>query len=333
MPATATSPSAPAPLGAGVFSRPTSSHHLLGLEGKSREEILEILESAQRFRDLLDGPGVSTRDLEGVTVCNAFFENSTRTRVSFELAEKRLGATHVSFSVVDSSAAKGETLLDTLRVVQSMRVDLIVVRHASSGAPAYLARHLEAGIINAGDGAHEHPTQGLLDLLTLRQIWNGRFEGRRLAIVGDVAHSRVARSAIHGLLALGATVVVAGPPTLIPAGVEAMGVTVAPSVEDAMRDADGAMALRLQHERMAQGLLASTSEYARRWGIHSGRAALLKPGGVVMHPGPMNRGVEIASDVADGPPSVIFDQVTNGVAVRCAVLKRCAAALRGEAGR
>jgi aspartate carbamoyltransferase catalytic subunit len=321
---------APVPSGAGAFSRAVHSRHLLGLEGMSRQEVLEILAEAQRYRDLLDGPGVSSRELEGVTVCNAFFENSTRTRVSFELAERRLGAIAVSFSAVDSSTAKGETLLDTLRVIQSMKVDLVVVRHPSSGAAAYLTRHLEAGVINAGDGQHEHPTQGLLDLLTLSQAWGGRFEGRRMAIVGDIAHSRVARSAIHGLRALGVTVTLAGPPTLIPAGIETLGVTVAPTVEDALRDADAAMALRIQRERMEQGLLASLSEYARVWGVNARRADLLRPDGVVMHPGPMNRGVEISPDVADGPRSVIFEQVTDGVAVRCAVLRRCAAAMRAR---
>ena len=307
----ATTMSAPAPSGAGAFSRPTSTRHLLGLEGISRPDLVEILDRAQRFRDLLDGPGIQSQELRGVTVCNAFFENSTRTRVSFELAEQRLGATHVSFSASDSSTAKGETLLDTLRVVQSMRVDLVVVRHPSAGVASYLARHLDsAGVVNAGDGAHEHPTQGLLDLLTLRQAWKGQFEGRRIAIVGDIAHSRVARSAIHGL--------------------KALGVEWAPTVDDAMRGADAVMALRLQRERMEQGLLASTSEYARVWGVNARRVELLKPNGVVMHPGPMNRGVEIAADVADGPRSVIFQQVTDGVAVRCAVLLRCATARARE---
>jgi aspartate carbamoyltransferase catalytic subunit len=214
-----------------------------------------------------------------------------------------------------------------------MRVDLVVVRHPSSGAAAYLTRHLEAGVINAGDGQHEHPTQGLLDLLALRRAWGARFEGRRMAIVGDITHSRVARSAIHGLRILGVAVTLAGPPTLIPQGIEAMGVTVAPSVEDALRDADAAMALRIQRERMQQGLLASLSEYARVWGVNARRADLLRPDGVVLHPGPMNRGVEIAPDVADGPRSVIFEQVTDGVAVRCAVLRRCAAGVRGEVRR
>ncbi len=322
--------SAPAPQGAGVFSRLPASRHLLGLERLPREELVDLLDQAARFRELLDGPGIDRDDLRGVSICNAFFESSTRTRVSFELAEQRLGATHVSFASNDSSTAKGETLLDTLRVVQSMRVDLFVVRHPASGAAAYLARHLEAGVVNAGDGCHEHPTQGLLDLLALRRAFAGRFEGRRVAIVGDIAHSRVARSALHGLRTLGATAIVAGPATLMPAGIESLGAQVAPTVEDALRGADAVIALRLQRERMEQGLLASTAEYARVWGVDARRVELLEPGGVVLHPGPMNRGVEIASDVADGPRSLIFEQVTDGVAVRCAVLRRCAAALGRE---
>jgi len=325
MPAHATI--APAHTGAGDFLRPAPSRHFLGLEGLSRLELNALLEQAQGYRELLDGPGIASRVLEGVTVCNAFFETSTRTRVSFELAEMRLGATHVSFSAADSSTTKGESLLDTIEVVQSMKVDLVVVRHPSSGAPAYLARHLEAGIINAGDGAHEHPTQGLLDLLTLRQVWQGRFEGRRIALVGDIAHSRVARSAIHGLRTLGVEVTIAGPPTLVPLGIETLGVQVARTVEEAMTGADAVMTLRLQRERMEQGLLASSGEYARVWGISPGRVALMKPDAVVMHPGPVNRGIELSPQVMDGERSVIFDQVTNGVAVRCAVLERCAAAL------
>ncbi len=323
----ATTVSAPAPSGAGDFLRLAPSRHLLGLEGMSRLEILEILEESQRYRDLLDGPGIATRELEGVTVCNAFFETSTRTRVSFELAERRLGATAVSLAAADSSTTKGETLLDTMKVIQAMRVGLVVVRHPSSGASHYLARHLEAGVINGGDGQHEHPTQGLLDLLTLRQVWGGRFDGRRVAIVGDISHSRVARSAIHGLCTLGAEVTIAGPPTLIPAAIEDLGVTVAPGADQAMSGADAVMTLRLQRERMEQGLLASLSEYARVWGINARRVALMKPEAVVMHPGPANRGVELAPEVMEGPRSVVFEQVTNGVAVRCAVLKRCAAAL------
>jgi aspartate carbamoyltransferase catalytic subunit len=322
---------APAPVRAGALSSPPG-RHLLGLEGLPRTELLELLEAADAFRHRMDAePGEVTGELRGITVCNAFFESSTRTRVSFELAERRLGATAVSFAAVESSTAKGETLLDTLRVIEAMRVNLIVVRHPFSGAASFVARHLEAGVINAGDGRHEHPTQGLLDLLTLKRRWSGRFEGRRVAIVGDLAHSRVARSAIHGLRTLGASVVVAGPPTLVPPGTGALGVTVAPTVDDAVAGADAVMALRLQHERMDQGLLASVSEYARAWGLDRRRVATLAPGGLVMHPGPLNRGVEIASDVADGPRSAILEQVANGVAVRCAVLARCAAALKEAA--
>jgi aspartate carbamoyltransferase catalytic subunit len=320
----------PAPTGAGIFS----SHprrHLLGLEGMERPDILEILDEAARYRDRMRAHRMPTGELTGVTVCNVFFEDSTRTRVSFEVAAQGLGAIHTSFHTGGSSVSKGETLLDTLRVIASMRVDIFVVRHASSGAACYLARHLDAGVVNAGDGRHEHPTQGLLDLMTLRQAWRGGFEGRRIAIVGDIAHSRVARSAIFGLLALGVEVTLAGPATLMPAGVERLGCTVAPTVEDAMRDADAVMTLRIQRERMETGLLPSLAEYSREWGITASRVELMRPGAVVLHPGPMNRGVEITPDVADGPRSVIFDQVENGVAIRCAVLKRCAGALAREA--
>ena len=324
----ARSPHAPPPDRAGPFSSPTDARHLLALEGMPRATLLELLEAANRFRGRMDAePGAVTGELAGVTVCNAFFESSTRTRVSFELAERRLGATAVSFAAVESSTAKGETLLDTLRVIQAMRVDLIVLRHPSSGAAAFVARHLEAGVVNAGDGRHEHPTQGLLDLLTLHRRWPDGFAGRRVAIVGDIAHSRVARSAFHGLRTLGAEVVVAGPPTLMPAGIADLGVAVAPTVDDAVDGADAVMALRLQHERMDQGLLSGAGEYARVWGLDRRRMARLAEGGVVLHPGPLNRGVEIAPDVADGPRSAILEQVANGVAVRCAVLSRCAAAL------
>ena len=318
---------APAPLGAGAFLQARDPRHLLGLDGVPPGSLLDLLESARRYREKLRTPRWSSDELRGVTVCNAFFEDSTRTRVSFELAEQRLGAMHTTFTAAGSSLSKGESMLDTLRVLTAMRVDLVVVRHRSSGSPKFLARHLDAGIINAGDGEHEHPTQGLLDLLTLRDAWDGRFEGRRFAIVGDIAHSRVARSAIFGLVALGAEVVIAGPPTLIPAEVDSLGAEVAGTVEEAMRGADGVMALRLQHERMESGLLASPGEYARVWGIHRERVALMRPDAVVLHPGPMNRGVEIAPDVADGGESRVFMQVENGLAVRCAVLAHCAATL------
>ncbi len=318
---------------AGVFRIPSireSGPHLLGLEGMSRASLESLLDRAVEFRAAARARSVSDA-LRGIAVCLAFFEDSTRTRVSFELAARRLGGMPVTLFPQGSSMSKGETLHDTLRTVVSMGVDLVVVRHRSAGAAAWLAARLDAGVVNAGDGAHEHPTQGLLDLLTLRDAWHGRFEGRRLAIVGDIAHSRVARSAIHGLRAMGASVTVAGPATLMPQDVEALGCGVAPTTADAMRDADGVMALRIQHERMGQGLVPSSAEYARMWGVNDARVGLMKPGAVVLHPGPFNRDVEVTSAVVDGPHSRIWQQVENGAAVRCAVLERCARA-RGAGG-
>jgi len=325
----------PAPQATGIFFDPVSSkpdRSLLGLEGLAAAAIHEMLDDADAFRHRwrLHGKAPSA-ELQGFEICNAFFEDSTRTRVSFELAEQRLGATHTTFGVGGSSVSKGETLLDTIHTIAAMGVDLIVIRHAAAGAAATVARELDVAVVNAGDGMHEHPTQGLLDLLTLRDAWNGRFEGRRLAIVGDIAHSRVARSAIHGLLALGAEVTLAGPATLMPADVDLLGVQVAATVDDAMAGADGVMALRLQRERMECGKLPSLGEYARVWGVNPQRVAIMKPEAVVMHPGPMNRGVEISPEVADGPRSRVFGQVENGVAVRCAVLARCARAARSIA--
>jgi aspartate carbamoyltransferase catalytic subunit len=334
----------PTPPGAGAFSFPADraaspvsappcardGRHLLGLEGMTREEILALLDAAQDFRARLRAGGMPFADLRGVTVLLAFFEDSTRTRISFELAGRHLGATVTTLTAAGSSVSKGESLFDTVQNVAAMGVDLVVVRHSASGAPHFLARHLGVGILNAGDGRHEHPTQGLLDLMTLRDAWQGRFEGRRLALVGDVAHSRVARSAIFGLHALGAGVTVAGPATLLPAEVERLGCTVAPTVEAAMEGADAVMALRLQRERMEGGLLPSLGEFSRVWGLTRERLRLLSRDAVVLHPGPMNRGVEVTPEVADGERSVILDQVENGVALRCAVLARCAAALRAE---
>ena len=302
------------------------ARHLLGLEGMSRDALLGWLAAAAEWRTRLAAPRFAADTLRGVAVCNAFFEDSTRTRVSFEVAERRLGAAAVTFAAAGSSLSKGESLLDTARTIAAMGVDLLVVRHGSPGAPALIARHVEVGVINAGDGEHEHPTQGLLDLLTLADAWGGRFEGRRIAIVGDVAHSRVARSALFGLTALGARVTFAGPPTLMPAGLEALGAEVAGTVEEALAGADAAMALRLQRERMESGLVPSVGEYARVWGLDARRAGQLAPGAPVLHPGPMNREVEISSEVADGPRSAVLRQVANGVAVRCAVLERCATA-------
>jgi aspartate carbamoyltransferase catalytic subunit len=322
----------PAPAGAGPFASAAPPHHLLGLEGLPGPELLALLEDAERCRTALERRRPLDHCLEGMAVANCFFEDSTRTRFSFELAEQHLGARLVSFSAAGSSVSKGETLRDTARVIAAMGVDLVVVRHPMSGAPHYLARELSAGVINAGDGMHEHPTQGLLDLLTLRRAWGERFEGRRIAIVGDIAHSRVARSAIHGLRILGAEVIVAGPATLMPAEVETLGVTLAATVEEALEGADAAMALRVQRERMEKGLLPSLAEYRRAWGLDANRLKRMKPEAPILHPGPVNRGVELDPEVADGPRSLILAQVTNGVAVRCAVLRRCAAALvRGAA--
>jgi aspartate carbamoyltransferase catalytic subunit len=322
----ATASACPAPAGAGFFvpSSESARRHLTGLEGVPRETLTHLLDAANRYRERLVAGPWRSEALRSVVVCNAFFEDSTRTRLSFELAEQRLGAMHVTFGETGTSVNKGETLLDTVRVIRSQGAGVVVVRHRSAGVPQFLARHVDISVVNAGDGAHEHPTQGLLDLLTLRDVWGGRFEGRRIAIVGDIAHSRVARSAIAGLTTLGASVTVCGPGTLIPIDVEALGCTVAPTVEAALEGADAAMALRLQRERMDRGLLASGSEYARVWGLNADRVSLMRPDAAVLHPGPMNRGVEIAPEVADGPRSVIFDQTANGVPVRCAVLSWCA---------
>jgi aspartate carbamoyltransferase catalytic subunit len=304
--------------------------HLLGLEGLERDTILGLLDAAQGYRERLRAGGKPFDELRGVTVLLGFFEDSTRTRVSFELAARHLGATVTTLTTAGSAISKGESLYDTVQNVRAMGVDLVVVRHVASGAPYFLARHLDIGVINAGDGRHEHPTQGLLDLMTLRDAWGG-FEGRRLALIGDIAHSRVARSALYGLSALGARVVVAGPATLLPARLEELGCRVAGTVEEAMEGADAVMALRLQRERMDAGLLPSLGEFARVWGLTPERVRLLARDAVVLHPGPMNRGVEVAPEVADSERSVILSQVTNGVALRCAVLARCARARAREA--
>src|SRR5262245_57928706 len=307
--------------------------HFLGLEGLSRAAILTLLTDAAREREWLKLGEPNRRDLAGVTVVLAFIEDSTRTRTSFEIAAQRLGANTVVFASAASSLNKGETLLDTLHLFEAMGAGLVVVRHPSSGAPAWLARQLGSiGVLNAGDGMHEHPTQGLLDLLTLQDAWDGRFEGRRLAIVGDIAHSRVARSAIAGLTTLGTRVTVCGPGTLLPADIDHLGCDVSDTLEDALADADGVMALRLQRERMERGLLPAIAEYARLWGLTPERVELMNADGVVLHPGPVNRGVEMAHEVADGPRSRILAQVANGVAVRCAVLRRCADAIRRPHG-
>jgi aspartate carbamoyltransferase catalytic subunit len=297
----------------------------------SRDALEGLLEESVAERDWLRLGAPNRSDLAGCSVMLTFIEDSTRTRTSFEVAARRLGANVLTFSAGASSLNKGETLLDTMKVFEAMGAQLVVIRHSQSGAAAYLAHHLpRTGIINAGDGMHEHPTQGLLDLLTLRDAWDGRFEGRRLAIVGDIAHSRVARSAIAGLTTLGADVTVCGPGTLMPAEVESLGCTLAETVEDALAGADGVMALRIQQERMEKGLLPSLVEYARVWGIDMARVELMKEDAVVMHPGPVNHGVEVDSTIADYGRNVILQQVANGVAARCAVLKRCWAAWKEE---
>ncbi|HEY7412399.1 MAG TPA: aspartate carbamoyltransferase catalytic subunit [Vicinamibacteria bacterium] len=292
--------------------------HLLGIEPLSEADIVAILDSAQGLREVLDRPIKKVPALRGKTVVNLFYEASTRTRASFEVAEKILSADTLSIATAASSVQKGETLLDTVRNLEAMNPDLIVIRHASSGAPHFLARHCRSSIVNAGDGAHEHPTQALLDALTLRQR-KGRLKGLRVAIVGDLMHSRVARSNVWLLTKMGAEVVLCAPPTLVPPGLEALA-PVTHRIEEAVEGADAVMMLRLQMERMTGGYFPSTREYHQRFGLTEERVRRARKDVLIMHPGPMNRGVEIASEVADGPYSVILDQVTNGVAVRMAVL-------------
>jgi aspartate carbamoyltransferase catalytic subunit len=292
--------------------------HLLGIEPLEAAHIEAVLDTAERLREVLDRPIKKVPTLRGRTVVNLFYEASTRTRSSFEVAEKVLSADSLSISTTTSSVQKGETLLDTVRNLEAMNPDLIVIRHAAAGAPHFLARHCRSAIVNAGDGAHEHPTQALLDALTLRQH-KGRIAGLRVAIVGDILHSRVARSNLWLLRKLGAHPVLCGPPTLIPPGIDALA-PVTYNMEEALEGADAVMMLRLQRERMAGGFFPSVREYYARYGLTAERARLLRKDALILHPGPMNRGVEIASEVADGPFSVILEQVTNGVAVRMAVL-------------
>ncbi|MFH1679417.1 MAG: aspartate carbamoyltransferase catalytic subunit [Candidatus Eisenbacteria bacterium] len=292
---------------------------LLGLDGTAREEIELILNTAGTFKEVLRRKIPKVPTLRGKTAVNLFFEASTRTRVSFELAVKRLSADSVSIAKTMSSAEKGETLLDTVRNLQAMKIDFLIVRHSASGAPHFLASRLDASVINAGDGAHEHPTQALLDLFTMRERF-GSFEGLRVAIVGDVLHSRVARSNVFGLRTVGARVTLCGPRTFLPTGIESLGVDVETSVDRAIDGADVVMVLRIQRERQDGCFLPTLREYAALFGITRKRADRLKPGCLIMHPGPINRGVEIEPEVADGPRSVILDQVTNGVAVRMAVI-------------
>jgi aspartate carbamoyltransferase catalytic subunit len=292
---------------------------LLEIADLSSEEIYHILDTAEAMREIGERPIKKVPTLRGKTVVNLFYEPSTRTRTSFEIAEKRLSADTLNIAVATSSVLKGETLLDTARNIEAMAPDVIILRHPSSGACHLLARMCRSRIINAGDGMHEHPTQALLDAFTIREH-KQRVAGLKIAIVGDLLHSRVLRSNALLLTMLGADVWVSAPPTLVPAGIERLGVTVSTSVEESIADADVIMMLRIQQERMQGAFFPSVREYFTVFGMTVDRVKLAKPDVIIMHPGPMNRGVEIASEVADGPFSVILEQVANGVAVRMAVL-------------
>jgi aspartate carbamoyltransferase catalytic subunit len=292
--------------------------HLLGIEPLEPADIQMVLDTADGLKEVLDRPIKKVPVLRGKTVVNLFYEASTRTRSSFEIAQKVLSADSLTITTATSSVQKGETLLDTAKNLEAMNPDMIVIRHASSGAPHFLARHCRSAIVNAGDGAHEHPTQALLDALTLRQR-KGRLKGLRVAIVGDLLHSRVARSNLWLLSKMGASVVLCAPPTLVPPGIERLA-PVTWRIEEAVEGADAIMVLRIQRERMTGGYLPSPREFFNRFGLTEERVRRAKKDVLILHPGPMNRGVEIASEVADGPYSVILDQVTNGVAVRMAVL-------------
>ncbi len=292
---------------------------LLSLYDLSPEEITFILDTAEEFKKVSERKVKKVPALRGKTVVNFFVEPSTRTLISFELAEQRLSADIVNVQATTSSLKKGETLLDTVRNIEALQVDLVVMRHAATGAQDFIAKHLSCGVINAGDGAHSHPTQALLDIFTMREKF-GRIKGLNVAIVGDILHSRVARSNMWGLLKLGANVTFAGPSTLVPREFEEVGVRVCHNLRDAVADADVVNLLRIQHERQSGGFFPSTAEYARFFGINRETLKWMKPGAMIMHPGPINRDVEITSEVADGSQSVILEQVTNGLAVRMAVL-------------
>jgi aspartate carbamoyltransferase catalytic subunit len=292
---------------------------LLGLEQLSSDQIRLILDTAEPFKEISERAIKKVPTLRGSTIVNLFFEASTRTRISFEFAEKRLSADTVNVASSGSSVSKGETLVDTARNLEAMRIDMVVIRHGASGAARFLAERIESNVINAGDGTHEHPTQGLLDMLTLRDRF-GKLAGLKICICGDVLHSRVARSNIWGLQKMGAEVGVCGPRSLLPNAIDDFGVTVFDRIEEAIQWADALNILRLQLERMHSGYIPSLREYNRVFGVSRERLARAPKDLLILHPGPMNRGVEIDSDVADGPHSVILNQVTNGVAVRMAVL-------------
>ena len=314
---------APAPLAS------LRQRHLLGIQDLAAEEIVLILDTARAFAEVSTRAIKKVPTLRGKTIVNFFMEPSTRTRSSFEIAEKRLSADTLNFSLSSSSVVKGESLLDTARNLEAMAPDMIVIRHKASGAPHFLARHCRSNIVNAGDGSHEHPTQGLLDGFTIREK-KGRIKGLRVAIIGDLTHSRVLRSNLFLLKTMGADVVLCGPPTLIPTGLQRLGVAVTFRIDEAVEGADVIMMLRIQRERQTRGAFPSAREYYNLFGLTPERVARARNDVIIMHPGPMNRGVEIDSAVADGRYSVILEQVTNGVAVRMAVLYLLAGGTLGE---
>jgi len=293
--------------------------HLLGLANYPPEDIQQIIDTAFRFREILERPIKRVPSLQGKTVVNLFFESSTRTRISFELAQKRLSADTVNFSAATSSLKKGESFKDTAQNIEAMKIDAVVMRHPAPGAPVHLTKYIDAVVINAGDGTHEHPTQAILDLMSLQEVF-GKIAGLKVGIVGDIAHSRVALSNIYGLVSMGAQVTVCGPPTLMPRGIETLGVTVNYHLDEVMAWADALNVLRIQRERMGVGLFPSIREYRNLFGVTVERLQRHKKPLVIMHPGPMNRGVEIDSAVADSDQAIILDQVLNGVASRMAIL-------------
>ena len=293
--------------------------HLFGLKGVSKQDVTTILDTAVSFREVLDRPIRIVPTLRGIAVLNLFYEASTRTRISFELAERRLSAEVISFAKSTSSVSKGESLRDTARNIEAMKIDLIVVRHSSPGTPQFLAAHTNCKIINAGDGAHEHPTQALLDMMTIRQHF-GLLKGLRVLIVGDILHSRVARSEIWGLKTMGAQVDVCGPASLIPLEMDNFGVNVYNNFDEVIFDYDVIYMLRIQKERQTSGLISTTREYTAMFGLTKDRVKCMKNDAVIMHPGPINRGIELDYEVADSEKSLILDQVTNGEAIRMAVL-------------
>ena len=296
-----------------------SNRHLLGLAETPKEDIEMILQHASSFREVLDRPIKKVPTLQGKTIVNLFFEDSTRTRISFELAQKRLSADTVNFSAGSSSLKKGESFKDTAQNIEAMKIDCIVMRHPVPGAHIHLINYVNSVVVNAGDGAHEHPTQGLLDMMSLLEV-KGKLEGLKVAIIGDITHSRVARSNIHGLVKMGVQVMLCGPPNLMPVNIEELGVTVNYDVDEVLEWSDAVNVLRIQRERQGVSYVPSVREYRDLFGITRERVERLNKQITIMHPGPMNRGVEIDSDVADSENAIILDQVLNGVAIRMAVL-------------